>query len=97
MFWLLMLPLVSLAIDSLVVQGNNNGNDWPNPIFEGSSSFDSHLLQILEQWDVVEVMKFTGHGEGLDEKRMIQLFGEDEVRMLVHYSEGTHYSMANIY
>jgi len=34
----------------------------------------------LEEWDVVDVMKFTGHGEGLDEVRMIQVFGEDEIR-----------------
>lgn len=35
------------------------------------------LLKLLEQSDVVDIMHMTGHGDGLDEERMIQLFGQD--------------------
>jgi hypothetical protein len=48
------------------------------------------LLGLLEQWDVVEVMKLTGHGEGLDEIRKIQLFGEDKITMSVSYFYHSH-------
>ncbi|KZP19025.1 Zn-dependent exopeptidase [Athelia psychrophila] len=35
------------------------------------------MLKLLEQHDVVDVMHMTGHGEGLDEQRLIEIFGQD--------------------
>jgi hypothetical protein len=80
MFWFLALPIVSLALEPLVLQGDYQTPDWLNTNHESSISNRNGLLRILEEWDVVEVMKLTGHGEGLDDVRRIQLFGEDEVR-----------------
>ena len=39
------------------------------------------LLRLLEQHDVVDVMMMTGHGEGLEEERRVQVFGECSPRM----------------
>ena len=41
------------------------------------------IVQLWEQQDVVDVMKITGHGEGLEEKRLVQVFGEKAARMQV--------------
>lgn len=41
------------------------------------------MVQLWEQQDVVDVMKFTGHGEGLEEERLVQVFGEKAARMQV--------------
>jgi leucyl aminopeptidase len=68
--WLLALPLVSFAIQPLTVQEQDI---WTPSV---SLSEPNYLVGLLEQWDVVEVMKLTGHGEGLDEIRKIQVFGE---------------------
>jgi len=77
MFWLLALPLLSLASGPLVIQ---DAGEWPH--YDPKTQFTSPngLLELLEQWDVVEVMKLTGHGEGLDEVRRIQVFGEEGIR-----------------
>ena len=71
MLWLLSLPVLSLALDSLLIQ--TDGVSWDNVETLSVNTF----LKTLEEWDVVEVMKFTGHGEGLDEERTIQIFGEE--------------------
>lgn len=34
------------------------------------------MVKLWEQHDVVEVMKMTGHGEGLDERKIIDVFGQ---------------------
>ncbi|KZP14543.1 Zn-dependent exopeptidase [Athelia psychrophila] len=34
------------------------------------------MLKLWEQQDVVEVMKMTGHGAGLDEQRILDVFGQ---------------------
>lgn len=39
------------------------------------------MVKLLEQQDVVDVMRITGHGEGLDEERLVQVFGEDSPRV----------------
>lgn len=81
MLWLLALPLLSLAAEPLIVQGDVNGATWSNIVSNSQIASEDVLIRMLEQWDVVEVMKLTGHGEGLDEERTIQVFGEDETRV----------------
>jgi leucyl aminopeptidase len=39
------------------------------------------MLKLWEQHDVVDVMTMTGHGEGLGEERLVQVFGECSPRM----------------
>lgn len=39
------------------------------------------MLKLWEQHDVVDVMTMTGHGDGLEEKRLVQVFGECSPRM----------------
>lgn len=39
------------------------------------------MLKLWEQHDVVDVMKMTGNGEGLDDERLVHVFGEDSPRM----------------
>jgi bacterial leucyl aminopeptidase len=39
------------------------------------------MLKPLEQHDVVDIMTMTGHGDGLEEKRLVQVFGECSPRM----------------
>jgi leucyl aminopeptidase len=39
------------------------------------------MVKLWEQHDVVDVMKLTGHGEGLEEERLVQVFGEESARM----------------
>ena len=80
MLWLLALPLVPLAADPLLVQSDFQAINSPNYDLGESLNEPNGLLKVLEQWDVVDVMKLTGHGEGLDEVRRIQVFGEDEIR-----------------
>ena len=41
------------------------------------------MLKLFEQQDVVDVMRMTGHGDGLDELRIISIFGQDGLRMCV--------------
>ena len=75
----LALPVLSLALETLVIQTNERvesvhlGYEAKEHLF-----LPNGLLESLSQMDVVQVMKLTGHGEGLDEQRIIQVFGEDE-------------------
>jgi leucyl aminopeptidase len=39
------------------------------------------MVKLWEQHDVVDVMKLTGYGEGLEEERLVQVFGEESARM----------------
>ena len=41
------------------------------------------MVKLWERLDVVELMKMTGHGDGLDEMRSVQVAGEDSVRQYV--------------
>ena len=81
---LLASPVLSFALSTLVVQTNEQVENvylGYNP--NGLLSTPDGLLELLSQVDVVQVMKLTGHGEGLDEQRVIQVFGEDEFRTYV--------------
>ena len=73
---LLSFPLLSLAVEQFTLQEQNV---WTSVKLGNSLNLPDDLKGLLEQWDVVDVMKWTGHGEGLDEIRKIQVFGEDEV------------------
>lgn len=42
---------------------------------------DSFLVKYLEEQDVVDVMRMTGHGHGLDDVRLVEVFGEDAPRL----------------
>ena len=41
------------------------------------------MLELWKGFDVVEIMHLTGHGDGLDEERLVHVFGEDEPRRCV--------------
>lgn len=38
------------------------------------------VVKLWEELDVVDAMKMAGHGEGLDDMVIIQVFGEDKPR-----------------
>ncbi|KAL1686675.1 Zn-dependent exopeptidase [Schizophyllum commune] len=40
------------------------------------------MLELWKGFDVVEIMHLTGHGDGLDEQRLVHVFGEDEPRRM---------------
>ncbi|KZP13852.1 Zn-dependent exopeptidase [Athelia psychrophila] len=40
------------------------------------------MLKLLEQHDIVDVMHMTGHGDGLDEVRLLEVDGERELRLM---------------
>ncbi|KAL1744154.1 Zn-dependent exopeptidase [Schizophyllum fasciatum] len=40
------------------------------------------MLELWKGFDVVEIMHLTGHGDGLDEERLVHVFGEDEPRRM---------------
>lgn len=39
------------------------------------------MVKLWEQHDVVEIMRMTGNGDGLDEERLVQVLGEEEPRV----------------
>lgn len=39
------------------------------------------MLNLLKQHDVVDVMRMTGHGDGLEEVRLLQVDGENKPRL----------------
>jgi bacterial leucyl aminopeptidase len=43
------------------------------------------MIKLWEQLDVVDVMKMTGHGWGLEEERLVQVFGEEQPRVQVNH------------
>lgn len=46
-----------------------------------ASQREDLIVKLWEQQDVVDVMRMTGHGDGLDEERVVQVFGEESSRM----------------
>jgi leucyl aminopeptidase len=48
-----------------------------------NSQREDLILKLWQQHDVVDVMKMTGHGDGLEEDRLVQVFGECSPRMYV--------------
>ncbi|EJD54524.1 Zn-dependent exopeptidase [Auricularia subglabra TFB-10046 SS5] len=43
---------------------------------------EAFMLELWGSMDVVDLMKMTGHGAGLDDERMVHVFGEDEPRTM---------------
>lgn len=74
--------LNSLNVESLRSLSSDNFEEAANGIASSLSAGqrESLLLKLWEAHDVVDVMRMTGHGEGLDEIRLVQVFGEDAPR-----------------
>lgn len=54
-----------------------------------ASQREELILKLLEQQDVVEVMQMTGHGTGLDEERVIDVFGQGVIKCVSCISLGS--------
>jgi len=66
----------AVILPQVPLSSTNNNNGW-------STELDSNTIDAWSKMDVVEVMKMVGMDDGLDERRIVQIFGQDGYRMYV--------------
>ena len=76
--------LAFFATPSLIAASDSQlplGDGFPALRMAGLPA-EKAMLQLFESMDVVDLMRLTGHGEGLDDKRLVHVFGEAAPRMM---------------
>ena len=72
------LPSAAFAQQTVLDLELDGKPELGSTLLKQQSRFEPHLLQGLETYDVVTLMKAFGEGDGLDEERMIRIFGEPD-------------------
>ena len=66
-----------IALGSGAVQRPRHSQLWLGTNFFTEQQSEELILILMEEPDVVDVMHLNGNGDGLDELRTINIFGQD--------------------